>query len=85
VSFSVSGIYLAFLLTVIAAIVARARGWVPEGSFRLGKWGWTVYIIAAGYLGLMLVNIVAPTGLDEPARLLQHRLDYASPSSSSSR
>ena len=66
VSFSVSGIYLAFLLTVIAAIVARARGWVPEGSFRLGKWAWTVYVIAAGYLGLMLVNIVAPTGLTSP-------------------
>ena len=41
VSFSVSGIYLAFFLTVIAAIVARARGWFPEGSFRLGRWGWT--------------------------------------------
>ena len=66
VSFSVSGIYFAFLLTVIAAIVARARGWVPEGSFQLGKWGWTVYIIAAGYLGLMLLNIVVPTGLSSP-------------------
>ena len=66
VSFSVSGIYLAFFLTVIAAIVARARGWVPEGSFRLGRWGWTVYILAFAYLGLMLVNIVAPTGLSSP-------------------
>ena len=34
------------------------RGWVPEGSFRLGKWGWTVSIIAALYLGLMLLNVV---------------------------
>ena len=42
VSFGVSGIYLSFLLTVIAAIVARARGWVPEGRFRLGGWGWLV-------------------------------------------
>ena len=42
VSFGVSGIYLSFLLTVIASIIARARGWVPEGSFRLGKWGWPV-------------------------------------------
>src|SRR4029079_2698994 len=30
VSFGVSGIYLSFLLTVIGAIVARARGWKPE-------------------------------------------------------
>jgi amino acid transporter len=63
VSFGVSGIYLAFFLTVVAAIVARARGWVPEGSFQLGRWGWPVCIIAVVYLGLMLVNVVAPTGL----------------------
>src|SRR6188472_337778 len=51
VSFGVSGIYLSFLLTVIGAIVARARGWIPEGSFQLGRWGWIVTIIAAAYLG----------------------------------
>ncbi len=76
VSFGVSGIYLAFLLTVIAAIVARRAGWIPEGSFQLGRWGWPVYIVAAAYLGLMLVNVVAPTGPDEPAGLLQPRLDH---------
>ena len=63
ISFAVSGIYLSFLLTVIAAIIARSRGWVPEGRFRLGRWGWTVSIIAAAYLGLMLLNVVVPTGL----------------------
>ena len=36
---------------------------MPEGSFRLGKWGWTVCIVAALYLGLMLLNVVVPTGL----------------------
>jgi len=51
---------------VIAAIVARSRGWVPEGSFQLGKWAWPVLIIAAGYLGLMLVNVVYPSGLASP-------------------
>jgi amino acid transporter len=66
VSFGVSGIYLSFLLTVIASIVARGRGWIPEGSFRLGRWGWTVCILAVAYLGLMLVNVVAPTGLTSP-------------------
>src|SRR3954467_7107981 len=66
VSFGVSGIYLSFLLTVIGAIIARSRGWVPEGSFTLGRWGWTVSIIAAGYLGLMFVNLALPTGLDSP-------------------
>jgi amino acid transporter len=66
VSFGVSGIYLSFLLTVIGSIIARSRGWVPEGSFRLGRWGWLVSIVAAAYLGLMLINIVAPTGLSSP-------------------
>jgi amino acid transporter len=66
VSFGVSGIYLSFLLTVIASMVARARGWVPEGSFTLGRWGWAVSIIAAGYLGLMFINLALPTGLDSP-------------------
>jgi amino acid transporter len=70
VGFGVSGIYLSFLLTVIAAIVARARGWVPEGSFRLGRWGWAVTIAAAAYLGLMLLNIVVPTGLTSPRAAL---------------
>ena len=66
VSFGVSGIYLSFLLTVIAAIVARSRGWVAEGRFTLGRWGWPVLIIAAAYLALMLINVVAPTGLSSP-------------------
>jgi amino acid transporter len=66
VSFAVSGIYLSFLLTVIGVIVARSRGWVPEGQFQLGRWGWTVCIAAAAYLALMLVNVVAPTGLSSP-------------------
>jgi amino acid transporter len=66
ISFGVSGIYLAFFLTVIGAIVARYRGWIPEGSFRLGKWGWPVSIIAVVYLGAMLLNVVYPSGLASP-------------------
>ena len=61
-----SGIYLSFFMTVIASMIARARGWIPEGAFRLGRWGWTVCIIAAAYLGLMFLNVVLPTGLANP-------------------
>jgi amino acid transporter len=66
VSFGVSGIYLSFMLTVIASIVARMRGWIPEGAFRMGRWGMAVSIIALLYLGLMFINIVLPTGLTSP-------------------
>src|SRR5436305_14531766 len=70
VSFAVSGIYLSFLLTVIASIIARARGWVPEGSFRLGRWGWVVSIIASGYLVLMLTNVAFPSGITSPREIV---------------
>jgi amino acid transporter len=63
VSFGVSGIYLSFLLTVIGAIIARARGWRPEGAFQLGRWAWPVLIIAGGYLAAMFLNVIYPSGL----------------------
>lgn len=66
VSFGVSGIYLSFLLTVIGSMIARARGWQPAGSFRLGRWGWPVSIASAAYLALMLLNIVWPSSLSSP-------------------
>jgi amino acid transporter len=66
VSFGVSGIYLSFLLTVIGAAIARGRGWVPTGKFTLGRWAWPVIIVAGLYLLVMLVNVVAPTGLTSP-------------------
>jgi amino acid transporter len=66
VSFAVSGIYLSFLLTVIASMIARARGWVPEGTFRLGRWGWIVSIIAAAYLAVIFVDVAFPSGIASP-------------------
>jgi amino acid transporter len=66
VSFAVSGIYLAFLLVVIAALVARLRGWQPRGAFRLGAWGLPVTIAGLIYLGVMLVNVVLPSGVTSP-------------------
>lgn len=66
ISFGTSGIYLSFFLTVVGAGVARARGWVPEGKFQLGRWAWPVIIVSGLYLLVMLVNMVAPTGLSSP-------------------
>ncbi len=63
VSFGVSGIYLSFLLTVIGSMIARARGWVPAGTFKMGRWAWPVSVVAGLYLALMLVNVVLPSGL----------------------
>ncbi|WP_017936373.1 APC family permease [Nocardioides sp. Iso805N] len=66
VSFGVSGIYLSFLMTVIAAVIARSRGWVPEGRFTMGRWGRVVTWLALIYLALMLINVVLPTGVSSP-------------------
>jgi amino acid transporter len=66
VSFATSGIYLSFFLTVVGAAIARARGWVPEGKFQLGRWAWPVIIVGGLYLLVMLVDMLAPTGLSSP-------------------
>jgi amino acid transporter len=63
VSFATSGIYLAFFLTVLGALIARGRGWKPHGMFTLGRWGVPVTLGAALYLLLMLLNIVWPSAL----------------------
>jgi amino acid transporter len=63
VSFATSGIYLSFLLTVIGSAIARRRGWEPQGSFTLGRWGWPVTVVGGAYLAVMFLNIVYPSGL----------------------
>ncbi len=66
VSFAVSGIYLSFLLVVIAALIARLRGWQPQGVFKLGKWAYPVIFAGLAWLTVMLVNILLPSGITSP-------------------
>jgi amino acid transporter len=66
VSFAVSGIYLSFLLVVLASLIARLRGWEPQGVFRLGLWGYPVTIAGVVWLGVMLFNILLPSGTTSP-------------------
>jgi len=63
VSFATSGIYLAFMLTVAGALIARLRGWKPSGVFTLGPWALPVTAGGGLYLLLMLANIVWPSAL----------------------
>lgn len=65
VSFATSGIYLSFQMVVLAALIARIRGWRPRG-FDLGRWAYPVYIVAMLYGVGMLVNIVYPSALTSP-------------------
>jgi amino acid transporter len=64
ISFAAVGIYLSFQMVVIAALIARARGWQPSGAFRLGKWAWPVNIAALVYGVLAIINMMWPRGGD---------------------
>ena len=52
------GIYIAFQMVVLAALIARARGWKPSGAFNLGSWGWLVNVAALTYGVLAIVNMM---------------------------
>jgi amino acid transporter len=59
-SFAVVGIYIAFQMVVAGALFARRRGWVPSGTFRLGRLGWPVTVAAQAYGMAAIVNIAWP-------------------------
>jgi amino acid transporter len=60
ISFATVGIYLGFQLVVLAALVARMRGWRPQGAFSLGEWGLPVNIVALAYGVGAIVNLMWP-------------------------
>jgi amino acid transporter len=68
ISFAAVGIYIAFQMIVLAALIARAKGWRPTGPFTLGSWGLLVNVLALAYGVSAIVNILwpRPQGPDDP-------------------
>jgi amino acid transporter len=66
ISFAAIGIYVAFQMVVLAALLARARGWKPAGSFRLGRWGWPINVVALVYGVGAVVNMIWPRAPEQP-------------------
>ncbi|MGE8068004.1 APC family permease [Pseudomonas sp. NPDC089569] len=66
VGFAAIGIYVAFQLIVVAALIARAKGWRPSGQFTLGAWGLWVNLGALIYGVCAIVNMVWPRSPDAP-------------------
>lgn len=66
ISFAAVGIYIAFQMIVVAALVARGRGWRPAGAFTLGVWGWPVNILALAYGIGAIVNMSWPRSPHDP-------------------
>lgn len=64
--FGSAGIYVAFQMVVLAALIARAKGWRPAGTFRLGAWAWPVNIAAFCYGITAIVDMFWPRTPSEP-------------------
>jgi amino acid transporter len=60
ISFAAVGIYISFQMIVLAALIARAKGWRPSGPFTLGGKGWLINILALVYGVGAIVNILWP-------------------------
>jgi amino acid transporter len=61
ITFGTAGIYVAFLLVALAALIARVRGsWVPSGGVRLGRAGLVLNAAAVVWLSFETVNIAWP-------------------------
>ena len=60
ISFATAGIYTAFAMVVIGAVIARLRGWTPAGSFRLGALGWPITIVGLAFELGAILNIIWP-------------------------
>jgi len=60
ISFAAVGIYISFQMIILAALIARAKGWHPSGPYRLGAWGWFVNCLALAYGVSAIINILWP-------------------------
>jgi amino acid transporter len=61
IAFGTAAIYVSFLMTALAALIARARGtWRPAGSVRLGRAGAVANVLAVVWLAFETVNIAWP-------------------------
>ncbi|MEA3107216.1 MAG: hypothetical protein QOI88_1821 [Gammaproteobacteria bacterium] len=66
ISFAAVGIYISFQMIVLAALIARTKGWRPLGPFTLGAWGWCVNLLALAYGVSAIVNILWPRSPNDP-------------------
>ena len=66
ISFAAIGIYIAFQMIVLGALIARLKGWRPAGPFTLGGWGWMVNLTALSYGLGAIVNILWPRSPADP-------------------
>ncbi len=66
ISFAAVGIYISFQMIVLAALIARNKGWRPAGPYTLGNWGYVVNLLALAYGVGAIINIFWPRSPGDP-------------------
>jgi len=66
ISFAAIGIYVSFQMIVLAALLARGKGWRPTGPFTLKGWGWIVNVLALLYGIGAIINMTWPRSPVDP-------------------
>jgi amino acid transporter len=66
VSFAAAGIYIAFQMLVLGALIARLKGWKPAGPFTLGRWGFGINVVALIYGVSAIIDMVWPRSPNDP-------------------
>jgi amino acid transporter len=66
ISFAALGIYISFQMVVLAALLARLKGWRPAGPYTLRGWGLIVNVVALLYGVSAIVNILWPRSPGQP-------------------
>lgn len=66
ISFAAAGIYIAFQMIVLGALVARAKGWKPAGAFRLGAWAVPVNLVALLFGVSAIIDMLWPRSPQDP-------------------
>lgn len=60
ISFTTTGVYIAFQMVVIASLISGAKGWKANGDFSLGRMGMPVKIIAMMFGIASIINLMWP-------------------------
>ena len=66
ISFASIGIYLAFQMVVLAALIARIKGWVPSGPFTLKGFGLPVNVMGLAYGLFAIIDMMWPRSPEAP-------------------
>jgi amino acid transporter len=62
ITFATVGLYVGFQSVVLAVLIAKFRGWKPQGNFNLGRWGLAINIggLIWGVFAIVVLCVKTP-------------------------